>query len=129
MANWNRPNIPARGQRPTLSQGLDREIYQVVRKLADEQAQLEGGGKKLIVSTVYDSIKNSNSSLRRRSKKLLEDSIERVLLVIREEEDDSESMDGDFDGIEEAAPVLKVSSEAIHGMGHGIFTTVRSTIS
>lgn len=121
--------MPARGQRPTLSQGLDREIYQVVRKLADEQAQLEGGGKKLDVAAVYDSIKNSNSSLRRRSKKLLEDSIERVLLVIREEEEDSESMDGDFDGIVEATPVLKVSSRAIPRNAHGLFTTVRSTMS
>jgi ribosome biogenesis ATPase len=39
---------------------------------------------------------------------LLEDSIDRVLLVIKEEQDDSEaSLDGDFDGIADAAPVLK----------------------
>jgi ribosome biogenesis ATPase len=46
--------------------------------------------------------------LKRRSKKLLEDSIDRVLLVLREEQDDSESMDGDFEGLEEPGPVLKV---------------------
>ncbi|OBT85857.1 hypothetical protein VE02_06060 [Pseudogymnoascus sp. 03VT05] len=96
------------GQRPSLTQSLDREIYQVVRKIADEQAEREDGGKRLSTSIVYDSIKNSNSSLKRRPKKLLEDSIDRVLLVIKEEQDDSEaSLDGDFDGIADAAPVLK----------------------
>ena len=57
---------------------------------------------------MYDNIKHSNSSLKRRSKKLLEDSIERVLLVLKEEQDDSDSLDGDFDGIEDPMPVLKV---------------------
>ncbi|KFY70051.1 hypothetical protein V499_09504 [Pseudogymnoascus sp. VKM F-103] len=96
------------GQRPSLTQSLDREIYQVVRKIADEQAEREDGGKRLSTSIVYDSIKNSNSSLKRRPKKLLEDSIDRVLLVIKEEQDDSEaSLDGDFDGIADAAPVMK----------------------
>ncbi|ELR02616.1 hypothetical protein VC83_04085 [Pseudogymnoascus destructans] len=96
------------GQRPSLTQSLDREIYQVVRKIADEQAEREDGGKRLSTSVVYDSIKNSNSSLRRRPKKLLDDSIDRVLLVIKEEQDDSEaSLDGDFDGIADAVPVLK----------------------
>jgi ribosome biogenesis ATPase len=75
-----------------------------VRKLADEQAELENGGKRLTVSTVYDSIKHSNSSLKRRSKRLLEDSIDRVLLVLKEQEqelDDDESLDGNFEGIDE----------------------------
>ncbi|KAM0155512.1 hypothetical protein ACHAQE_005400 [Botrytis cinerea] len=97
----------SRGGRPTLSQGLDKEIYQIVRKLADEQAQSQKGPKRLTISIVYDSIKNSNSSLKRRSKKLLEDSIDRVLLVLKEEQDDSDSVDGDFEGLEEAAPPLK----------------------
>ncbi|PQE30359.1 ribosome biogenesis atpase rix7 protein [Rutstroemia sp. NJR-2017a WRK4] len=97
----------SRGPRPTLSQGLDREIYQIVRKLADEQAQNEKGSKRLSVSIVYESIKNSNSSLKRRSKKLLEDSIDRVLLVLKEEQDDSDSVEGDFEGLEDAAPALK----------------------
>lgn len=83
------------------------QIYQVVRKLADERAQLENGGKRLTISVVYDSIKHSNSSLKRRSKKLLEDSIDRVLMVMREEED-SDSVEGDFDGIEDPIPELKV---------------------
>jgi ribosome biogenesis ATPase len=83
------------------------QIYQIVRKLQDEQALFENGrfaGKRLTTSAVYDSIKNSNSSLKRRSKKLLEDCIDRVLRVIKEEEqelDDDESLDGEFEGIEE----------------------------
>ncbi|RFU26041.1 hypothetical protein B7463_g10295, partial [Scytalidium lignicola] len=96
-----------RGGRPTLSQGLDKEIYQVVRKLADEQSQLLGGGRRLTVPFVYDNIKSSNSSLKRRSKKLLEDAIDRVLLVMKEELEDSDSLEGDFDGIEEPVPQLK----------------------
>ena len=84
------------------------QIYQIVRKLADEQSQNEKGPKRLSVSIVYESIKNSNSSLKRRSKKLLEDSIDRVLLVLKEEQDDSDSVEGDFEGLEDAAPALKV---------------------
>lgn len=84
------------------------QIYQIVRKLADEQTQSQKGPKRLTISIVYDSIKNSNSSLKRRSKKLLEDSIDRVLLVLKEEQDNSDSVDGDFEGLEEAAPPLKV---------------------
>ena len=82
----------------------------MVRKLADEQAELENGGKHLSIAIVYDSIKHSNSSLKRRSKKLLEDSIERVLFVLKEEQDDSDSVDGNFDGIEELPSVVKVDA-------------------
>jgi ribosome biogenesis ATPase len=82
-----------------------------VRKLADEQAQLENGGKRLTITAVYENIKRSNSSLKRRSKKLLEDSIDRVLRVIKEEQDDSESLDGDFDGIEDSEPQVKVREQ------------------
>ncbi|PVH84577.1 AAA-domain-containing protein [Cadophora sp. DSE1049] len=98
----------SRGPRSSLTQGLDKEVYQVVRKLADEQAQFENGGKRLTTSIVYDSIKRSNSSLKRRSKKLLEDSIDRVLNVMKEElDDDSDSVEGDFDGIEEPGTQMK----------------------
>jgi ribosome biogenesis ATPase len=79
-----------------------------VRKLAEDQAQLEDGGKRLTISIVYDHIKRSNSSLKRRSKKLLEDSIDRVLRVLKEEQDDSESLDGDYEGIDEPEPKVKV---------------------
>lgn len=78
-----------------------------MRKLADEQAQLDNGGKRLTITIVYDHIKRSNSSLKRRSKKLLEDSIDRVLRVLKEEQDDSESFEGDFDGIDDAEPQAK----------------------
>ena len=67
------------------------------------------GGKPLTVANIYYDIKHSNSSLSRRSKKLLEDSIDRVLLVLREEQEDSESLDGDFDGLEDTVPQLKVN--------------------
>jgi ribosome biogenesis ATPase len=46
--------------------------------------------------------------LKRRSKKLLQDSIDKILVVLREEQDDSDSLDGEFDGIEEEPPRLKV---------------------
>jgi ribosome biogenesis ATPase len=85
------------------------QILAIVNRLREEQAQFEHGGKRLTVSAVYDSIKHSNSSLKRRSKKLLEDSIDRVLLALREQENDSDSLDGDFEGIEEGSdPKLKV---------------------
>ena len=78
-----------------------------MRKVVDEQ-QLDGG--RLSAVSIYDRIKQSNSGLNRRPKKLLEDSIERVLEVIKGDsvEDDSESIEGDFDGLEvqeEAPPV------------------------
>lgn len=84
-----------------------------MRKLADEHAQFDNGngGKRLTVSAVYESIKRSNSSLKRKSKKLLEDSIDRVLRVMKEdqdEENDSESLDGDFEGIDDAGHQVKV---------------------
>lgn len=78
-------------------------------KLAEEQSELTKG-KKLTVQIVYESIKASNSSLKRRSKKQLEDSAERVLSVMEQERDDSDSVDGDFEGLEDPIPVLKVSS-------------------
>jgi len=83
-----------------------------VRKLADEQLD-SGGGKRLTISVVYESIKNSNSSLKRRKRNDLENSIDRALMRMRELEDDSESLEGDFDGIEEAGPVVKVENQII----------------
>jgi ribosome biogenesis ATPase len=100
-----------------------------VRKLADDQAELENGGKRLSIALVYDNIKHSNSSLKRRSKKLLEDSIERVLLVLKDEQDDSDSLDGDYDGIEEPAPVLKARNLDIFCGDYLANIISRSTIS
>ncbi|KAF1937593.1 AAA-domain-containing protein [Clathrospora elynae] len=85
--------------RPTLQAGLDREVYQVVRKYLDDKNE---SPLKLRLTTVYDYIQRSNSSLKRRPKKQLEESIDRVIDVIREDEesgDDEDEMvelEGDF---------------------------------
>ena len=76
--------------RPSLQQGLDREVYQVVRKYIDAGSE---SPLKIKMGTIYDYIKNSNSSLKRRPKKQLEDSIDRVLLVIQEDESGEDEMD------------------------------------
>jgi ribosome biogenesis ATPase len=76
--------------RSTLSQGLDREVNQVVRKIIDERTQFDTDFRPTYV-VIYDEIKRSNSSLNRKPKKLLEDSIERVLDVIRQDDAESDS--------------------------------------
>ncbi|KAJ5414824.1 AAA domain-containing protein [Penicillium cosmopolitanum] len=92
-----------RGGRPTLSQGLDREVYQVVRKIIDDQP--DEARIRLSVPAIYEQLKKSNSSLNRKPKKLLEDSLERVLEVMKSEglcgEDEADSVEGDFEGLEE----------------------------
>lgn len=102
--------------RPSLSSSLDREIYQFVRKLTDDQTQYGSQRpQRFTVPFVYEKIKKSNSSLNRKSKRLLEDSIERVLEVLREEdlsEDEDGFVDGSFDGIDlEENPPPHVSNE------------------
>ncbi|KAF2182474.1 AAA-domain-containing protein [Zopfia rhizophila CBS 207.26] len=90
--------------RPSLQQGLDREVYQVVRKYLDEKNE---SSLKAKPGVIYDWIKNSNSSLKRRPKKVLEDSIERVLAVIQEDEsgeDEMASIDGEFGNVEAKKP-------------------------
>lgn len=69
------PNMPI-----SLRQGLDRDVYQIVRKYEDDS-----NGSKLTISGVYEFIQRSNSSLKRQKKRILEDSIERVIDVRREE--------------------------------------------
>ena len=73
-------------QRPSLRQGIDRDVYNIVRTLEDS-AEGNNGSKprRLTVGSVYYSIKRSNSSLARHKKRPLEDSIERVLAVRRDE--------------------------------------------
>lgn len=88
--------------RPSLQAGLDKEVYQVVRKYLDDKNE---SPLKLKITTIYDYISRSNSSLKRRSKKQLEDSIERVIDVIREDEsgddeDEMAALEGDFGGEE-----------------------------
>lgn len=86
--------------RPSLQAGLDREVYQIVRKYLDDKNE---SPLKLKLSTIYDWLQRSNSSLKRRPKKQLEDSIERVIDVIREDEsgddeDEIADLEGDFGG-------------------------------
>ncbi|KAL9128004.1 MAG: hypothetical protein Q9217_003230 [Psora testacea] len=107
--------MPSRvlGRRVSLGQGLDKEVYQIVRKFADEHAQYGDDERherqRLSVPMVYERIKRSNSSLNRKSKRLLEDSIERVLDVLKQDadarsDDEVGSMDGIFEGIDIGDP-------------------------
>ncbi|KAI9785770.1 MAG: hypothetical protein M1839_008787 [Geoglossum umbratile] len=114
-------------RRPTLSQGLDREVYQIVRKLTDEQSQYGGKILRLTVSTVYDRVKRSNSSLNRKSKRLLEDSIERVISVIEGEDadDDSGLIEGDFNELEERGTLDLAGSNAVNKSIVGAWTVQR----
>ncbi|KAF2866297.1 P-loop containing nucleoside triphosphate hydrolase protein [Massariosphaeria phaeospora] len=91
--------MPSHG-RPSLQQGLDKEVYQIVRKYLDDRSE---SSLRVKPHTIYDWIKNSNSSLKRRPKKQLEDSIDRVLQVIQDDEsgdDELASIDGDFGEVE-----------------------------
>lgn len=99
--------------RPSLQTGLDREIYQVVRKLQEEQAN---DAPPLSVYSVYDSIKRSNSSLSRRPKKLLQDSIDRVLAVLQEDEGDDEELGplgGDYHDLREEVDAGNIMNRSI----------------
>ncbi|KAI1471833.1 AAA-domain-containing protein [Daldinia caldariorum] len=77
--------------------GLDRDVYQIIRKLEDDhERNTPSKPLKFTVSGVYDSIKRSNSSLSRQKKRPLEDSIERVLRLRKEErkeEDEEETLE------------------------------------
>jgi ribosome biogenesis ATPase len=112
----------ARG-RPSLQQGLDREVYQIVRKYLDEKNE---SALKLRTSTIQDYIQRSNSSLKRRPKKQLEDSIERVIDVIREDESDDEidmdELEGDFGGLEEKEAKEPKESKSSDWMNRQIVT-------
>ncbi|EEA27707.1 hypothetical protein EYB25_001318 [Talaromyces marneffei] len=111
--------------RPSLSHGLDKEIYQIVRKIADEQ-QAEKGKSRLTTYSIYDTIKKSNSSLNRKPKKLLEDSIERVLEVIQSDlagDDESDSVNGDFEGLEDEKVDQVVESNGLNRSIVGAWST------
>lgn len=87
-----------RNGRQTLAGGLDKEVYQVVRKILDDQTQFSTGeAPKISFAYVYDQIRGSNSSLNRRPKKLLEDSLERVLDTIRGDQEDDNDSDEQLD--------------------------------
>ncbi|KAI1210319.1 AAA-domain-containing protein [Annulohypoxylon truncatum] len=86
---------------PKSLHGIDRDVYQIIRKLEDDHERNNSdkdGSKplKFTISGVYDSIKRSNSSLGRLKKRPLEDSIERVLRIRKEErkeEDEEEALE------------------------------------
>lgn len=65
---------------PSLRQGLDRDVYHIIKKFEDEN-----DGTRITVSAIYDYVQRSNSSLKRLKKRPLEDSIHRALDVRREE--------------------------------------------
>lgn len=87
-----------------------------MRKIVDDQSETNGPIR-LSVPAIYESIKRSNSSLNRKPKKPLEDSLERVLEVVKadlgDEEEEEDSVEGNFEGLEEesgAVPVCWVVS-------------------
>jgi ribosome biogenesis ATPase len=82
-------------RRPNLRLGTDRDVYQIVLKLEEEQADEGGRRPRLTVGSVYDSIKRSNSSLARQKKRPLEESIERVLAARKEHSRADEQEDSD----------------------------------
>ena len=87
-----------RGGRQSLSSALDKEVYQIVRKILDEREKYAdantGRLPALLSRDVYDEIRNSNSSLNRRPKQALEASVERVLESLRGEDvDDNDNED------------------------------------
>ncbi|KAF5006643.1 hypothetical protein FDECE_6977 [Fusarium decemcellulare] len=79
--------------RINLRQGLDRDVYQILKKLEDAN----DGKPFKSVSAVYDAIKRSNSSLSRQKKRPLEDSIDRVLQFRKEELGDSSDSEAAID--------------------------------
>lgn len=113
--------------RISLRHGLDRDVYQIVKKLEDERdsesLKKDGGRKKkpkLGVTAIYEAIKKSNSSLSRQKRKPLEDAIERVLDFRKEEEEESEDSD---DLLEQAEKAYKVSSSPIYAHNDLVLTT------
>lgn len=84
----------------SLRQGLDRDIYHILKKLEDAN----DGKPFKSVPAVYDAIKRSNSSLSRQKKRPLEDAIDRVLQFRKEELADSEDSEAEIDQPEPKKP-------------------------
>jgi ribosome biogenesis ATPase len=87
---------------PRVLQGLDRDVYEIIRKLEDQHLD-DKKPPKFTVSGVYDTIKHSNSSLARQKKRPLEDSILRVLRL-RQEEKQEHDPDADLEEQSAASP-------------------------
>src|SRR4051795_3185504 len=76
--------------RTGLRDGIDRDVYNIVRKLEDDQDRHLNNNfnivrRRLTVPFVFESIKQSNSSLSRQKRRPLEEAIERVLSLRRTE--------------------------------------------
>lgn len=125
--------MPSRNhrRRNTLGQGLDREVYQVVRAIIDENTQYGDSQPPLRFAQIYDNIKASNSSLNRKPKKLLEDSIERVLDSIRMDDEESEQdLNGHFEDLDDQgqqAPANGVNRSVVAMWSKAAATTGAST--
>ncbi|KAL7787739.1 P-loop containing nucleoside triphosphate hydrolase protein [Trichoderma ceciliae] len=87
---------PSFKSRLNLRQGLDRDVYHIIKKLEDSN---EGKPFKTITAA-YDAIKRSNSSLSRQKKRPLEDSIDRVLQFRKDELDDSDDSEAAIEDAE-----------------------------
>lgn len=80
---------------PSLRLGLDRDVYQIVRKYEDELPGHKSG--RITISAVYEYIQRSNSSLKRQKKRLLEEAIERALDVRRKENQEEKDSDEELE--------------------------------
>ncbi|PKS06994.1 hypothetical protein jhhlp_005591 [Lomentospora prolificans] len=104
--------------RLSLRTGLDRDVYQLVRKLEDDLENDTEPGKgarpRLTVAVVYDYIRGSNSSLRRQKRKPLEESIERVLKFRKQDLEDQESEVEEVDSAKEAPATPVVDSSLLN---------------
>ncbi|KAF5661277.1 hypothetical protein FHETE_8510 [Fusarium heterosporum] len=85
--------LGAKRPRLNLRQGLDRDVYQVLKKLEDAN----DGKPFKTTSSVYEAIKRSNSSLSRQKKRPLEDSIDRVLQFRKEELGESSDSEAELE--------------------------------
>ncbi|EEY17569.1 ribosome biogenesis ATPase RIX7 [Verticillium alfalfae VaMs.102] len=93
-----------------LRNSLDRDVYQIVKKLEDERTANQPKDRKrakLTISGVYDIIKKSNSSLARQKRKPLEDAIDRCLDFLKQEQSDSEDSEAALDEINESNKMAK----------------------
>jgi hypothetical protein len=86
-----------------------------VRKIIDEQP--ETGRIRLSVPAIFEVIKKSNSSLNRKPKRQIEDSLERVLEIVKADlgDDDEDSMEGDFEGLEEPPAAVCMAHLSFYG--------------
>ncbi|KAK5073956.1 Ribosome biogenesis ATPase rix7 [Lithohypha guttulata] len=110
-------------RRGRLSSNLDKEVYQVVRRILDERAQYDNSApssKTLNFAQIYDEIRNSNSSLNRKPKKLLEDSVARVLDTIRADEDAEQDESDEILDVPETAQRDSTVARTSNGLNRSI---------